>query len=155
MPLPGKQRIESWILKLSILTSGVVLLLSIFNGYEFWMIILRTVLSFVLLYFLAKGLMILWDKISPPAPEKSNYGSTIDVIISDLNNRRVNTSHIEKSLQDQDDFNYEKNEESDQTPQKAYGGPMAGQINKDMQNGLQDAGAKAEIVRRMGWGEGE
>ncbi|RNC29545.1 MAG: hypothetical protein AWM53_00543 [Candidatus Dichloromethanomonas elyunquensis] len=141
MTLTGKHSLESFIFYLSLAAGGVVLLFSVSNGYSFFMILIRTVLSFFLIYFLGNGLLTLWEKFSPPLPKKEvNFRSTIDVILSDLNARGMKGSTYNAG------GSVVESEDKEQLP---------GQISKDMKNGLQDAGTKAEIVRRMGWGEEE
>lgn len=138
MTLPHKKKVESWIFNTASVASGIVLAFSIINGYNFLPTILRTVLSFFFIFFLGKGLMILWEKISPPPPKKElRYGSTIDVILGNLNAGGIRAS---AEFPDSED-----NEEDDR--------PIPGQINKDIKRGLPDAAAKADIIRKMGWGE--
>ncbi|NLI92205.1 MAG: hypothetical protein GX434_08390 [Peptococcaceae bacterium] len=155
MTLPGKQSVESFLFNLSLAAGGVVLLFSVFNGYTFMMIVIRTALSFFFMFFLGKGFLVLWDKFSPPPVKKEpNYGSAIDVLLGDINAKGMKgTLYNSGGIISED---VEKSpEEQNEEPVSAgtYGGSIPGQISMDMKNGLQDAGTKAEIVRRMGWGE--
>jgi hypothetical protein len=114
------------------------------------------VLSFFFIFFLGKGLMRLWEKISPPPPKKElNYGSTIDVILGNLNARGIRASAAFPDSEDNEE-DHEVNASPLTLNRDRSAGdhrPIPGQINKDMKSGLQDAGTKAEIVRKMGWGE--
>lgn len=145
MALPDKQSIESFIIKLSVITGGVVLLFSVLNGYQFQMIMVRTILSFLFMFLLGKGFIILWEKLSPPRSEKKkDYFPTIDVTLGD---------HETLSIPSKEDGNAinTTNKDDETAPSGTYSGAIPGQINIDMTNGLQDSENKAEIVRRMGW----
>lgn len=131
MSLQTKRKIEELFLKLAFVTGAIVLLFSILGGYPYFIIVLRTLLSFLVIVFLGKVFGNIWGKVSPPPPKKvDKFQSTIDFLLGD---------EIVDSLNKQKEENHEAS--------------LAGQINADMKNGLQDAGTKAEIVRRMGWGE--
>jgi hypothetical protein len=130
MILLKKSKLEDLLFKLSIITGAVVLLLSILNGYQLLMIILRTILSSSFIYVIGKGFLRLWEKISLPPQEGSlDYRSKIDILLGD------------SQLND---------EQSTPTDQEIT---IPGQINPNMKNELQDAKNKAEMVRKMGWEE--
>lgn len=146
MTLPRKQTVESWIFNTATVAAGIVLAFSVFNGYSFLPAIFRTMTAFFLIFLLGKGLLGLWEKISPPPPKNEpHYGSTIDVILGNFNAKGIGTSTLFPGSED--------DEEEAQDLTVEYKRPIPGQINKDIKSGLQDAGAKAEIVRKMGWEE--
>jgi hypothetical protein len=154
MTLPGKQKIESFIFKLAAAAGAIVLSFSIFHQYHFFMIILRTVMSFSLIFFLGKGLLRLWTMISPPpVREEKDYKPTIDIILGDLYAKGGSESSLlPKELSDNAQESINKSEIEPIAAGK-YEGAVPGQISVDMKNGLKDASAKAEIVRRMGLSE--
>jgi hypothetical protein len=138
MVWPEKESIESLIYKLAILAAGSVLVLSIYNGYHFLLIILRTIAAFLIIYFLGKGLMAVWDSLSPPPAEPTF--SKIDVLLGDqiLNDENGNLDVAE--------------DEGTFSP-GSYQGTLPGQINANLKNKLSDAEQKAQIAQKMGWGK--
>ena len=133
--MPLKRKLENFLLKLSLLAGGIVLLFSILNGYSFLMILLRAALSFLFIYFLGRGLMELGERILPPSlQQEEEYPSMVDVFLGDINSKGVNQA---------------------EGLTNTYSRIIPGQVNIDMKNELEDAKNKAEIVRRMGWGEEE
>lgn len=147
MNLSRKQALDSLIMKLSLLTGGIVLLFSILNGYSFMLIILRACGAFIFIYGLSEGFKKLWVSFAPPIKQEKHEGSRIDVILGSLSPDN-----------DKETQTLEHNSEQASAPSeplaRAYGG-VAGQINHHMQDGLQDMETKEEIIRRMGWDEQE
>lgn len=137
--MPLKQKLELFLFRLSLLAGGTVLLFSILNGYHFLIIMLRTVLSFLFIYSLGKGLIELWQRILPPPRKENRYRPRVDVILGDVNSNEINPE--------------DGKEEYRADVANTYSRVVPGQVNIDMKNELEDAENKAEIVRRMGWGE--
>jgi len=147
MALPEKESLEKLKIKkfffiLALLMGAIALGFSIFNQYSFYMIIFRTVLSFLIVFFLGKGMALLWEKLfSPPKKELLNK---VDVLLDELNS----ISNQEKSLQPQ-----ELSLESKISDPGLQATGFPGQVNSGMKDGLPDAEVQAEIVRKMGWGK--
>lgn len=108
MSMPGKQTIENLIFNLAIIAAVIVLIFSVYNAYNYLMIVLRSVMAFIIIYSLGKGLMRIYFKFAPPPPEKR---STIDIILGDLSQREDNAektipgqinADIKNGLQDPD-----------------------------------------------------
>lgn len=132
MTIPQRWKVESLFYRLALGASLIVFLISVFNGFGVISIILRTALSFMMIYFLGQGLLMLWQIISPPPGQYS--GRYFDMFVGE-----DNLSH---------------NQENEKTGERLEGLP--GQVRMDIKNGLpEDADTKAELVRRMGWGKNQ
>lgn len=122
-----KRKLETQILGLSVMISLLILLLSFLNGYSLTATALRAVFSLGTIYILGKGLLFLWIKVFPEEKPKAPKPVQIDFIV-------------------------DGNPVPDLAPGERQG-RLPGQINLDKDLGIESAGKKAEIIRRMGWGE--
>ncbi|MCM1567366.1 MAG: hypothetical protein NC238_15780 [Dehalobacter sp.] len=131
------KKLEKNAFRLSVVSAGIVLVFSIFNGYRYPAIILRTVLAFIFIYLLGKGLILLWNGAAPPAKEEKP-SSRIDIFLGDTESQDKNAPHETGQPK-----------ESLQSLKKQ----VPGQITNQMMDHLPDAAARAEIVRKMGWSD--
>jgi hypothetical protein len=132
-----EKKLEQNAFRLSVISAGIVLVFSIFNGYRYPAIILRTVLAFLFIYLLGKGLILLWNKVSPPVKEEKSP-SKIDIFLGDAESQ--DESAPDKTGQPADNLLSLKKR-------------VPGQINNQIMDDLPDAAVRAEIVRKMGWGD--
>ncbi|UWG98342.1 hypothetical protein LPY66_05935 [Dehalobacter sp. DCM] len=128
-----EQTFNTYLIRISVAAAIIALLFSAFNGYDYVAIILRTILSFAFIYILGKGLGALWKKFESPPPvvEEDNRSAKIDILLGEINELENEI----KAAQNQSSAVY------------------PGQINNAVIDGLSDTAKKAEIVRKMGWGE--
>ncbi|RJE48747.1 MULTISPECIES: hypothetical protein [unclassified Dehalobacter] len=132
-----ERKLEKNAFRLSVISAGIVLVFSIFNGYRYPAIILRTALAFLFIYLLGKGLILLWNKVSPPVKEE-RPPSKIDIFLGDMESQDENAPN--KTGQPAESLLSLKKR-------------VPGQINNQIMDHLPDAAARAEIVRKMGWGD--
>ncbi|MDR3600692.1 MAG: hypothetical protein P4L49_09475 [Desulfosporosinus sp.] len=131
MVVQYSKQFQVWALRLALVTTVIVVLLSWINGVKIFDLIVRAGVSFGVMYFLMAGILSLFEKTAPPKPQNEQpgpdpkRGGLIDVSVGD------------------DEL---------QTPQ-AQDLRVAGQVDPDLSIGLPDSERQAEIVRRMGWGD--
>ena len=130
----GVQRSELfriWSLRLALITTFLVVLLSWLNSVKIFELIIRAGVSFGVMYFLMVGTLSLFNRTAPRKSQDeqlspdSGRGGFVDFSVGD------------------DEF---------QTP-PGQDTRLAGQVDPDLSKGLQDSAQQAEIVRRMGWGD--
>ena len=137
MTILHKWKVENLFYKLALAAAMVVFIISILDGFGFISIIFRSALAFFAIYLLGQGLLLLWQSISPPPKkEGNNAGRYFDMLVGE------------------DDFT--NNEDKSDKSKDGHMEGLPGQVRKDIINGLpDDADTKAEMVRRMGWGENQ
>ncbi|MDQ7096216.1 hypothetical protein REC12_21705 [Desulfosporosinus sp. PR] len=117
-----------WILRVSLAIAAIVVLLSWVNGVRSFDLVVRTGLSFGILYLLLSAILMAFQKTSLPEPQAEETGSTPEpggVI----------------------DFSV-----GDETLSLKSDAPLfPGQVDPSLSIGLEDGKRKADIVRRMGW----
>lgn len=129
MAVLNNEMYQEWAMRLSIITTIVVVLLSWLNGLKFLDLIVRAGVSFAVMYLLTVGSLSLFKRAAPEEPQTSegdldsSRGGTIDFTVGD--------------------------DELLGSPGKDAGFP--GQIGSDLSSGLPGSERQAEIVRRMGW----
>ncbi|ODA42500.1 hypothetical protein [Desulfosporosinus sp. BG] len=118
---------QVWALRLAIITTFIVVLLSWLNGVRIFDLIVRAGVSFGVIYLLMVGTYSLFERTAPPKPEDehsdSGRGGFIDISVGD---DQLHTSPVQDSR-------------------------FPGQVDQDLSAGLPDSERQAEIVRRMGW----
>ncbi|MFA6807422.1 MAG: hypothetical protein WCR27_00340 [Eubacteriales bacterium] len=151
-----KEQIEEWSNRLSFFVGIFVVLLSIFNDYSFLLSSVRGFGAFLILLFICKGSMFLWNECSSSLKVDKDISSTIDVLLGDLEGKdgELTIEELQKNAMSSE---VTKNKLSDK-PKKGNSRnnnseKIAGQISKDVLTGLTDPKAQAEIVKKMGWGD--
>ncbi|WP_407307352.1 hypothetical protein [Desulfosporosinus sp. SB140] len=120
--------IKTWTLRISLATALIVALLSWFNGVRSFDLVIRTGLSFGILYLLFSSILMAYQKTSLPEPQLEQTsppperGGVIDFSVGD----EVPSTDSDESL-------------------------FPGQVDPSLSIGLEDSKRKADIVRRMGW----
>jgi len=144
-----KMTIQGFFFRLGLVIAVIVCVFSVNGGYGFLAILVRTGLSFLLVYLLGQALVSIWKAISPPPPKDSIYvdRATIDVLLGALEHKKENPEEKDKD----NSKNKDKNKDQNKIMNKRKEYP--GQIADEMLNGTMDAGKQAEIVRKMGWGD--
>lgn len=118
-----------WAVRLCLVTTLIVILLSWINEVKMFQLIVRAGVAYGVMYLLLVGTLTLFDRTALQIPEKKTrdseegYGAVIDFSVGD------------------------------DEPQKLEGPKpqVAGQVDQSLSSGLPDNKQKAEIVRRMGW----
>ena len=119
-----------WALRLALVTTFIVVLLSWLNAVKIFDLIVRAGVSLGVMYFLMVGTLSLFEKTAPQKPQdeqispNSGRGGFVDISVGD------------------DEL---------QTPQ-VQDTRFAGQVDPGLSDGIPDGERQAEIVRRMGWG---
>lgn len=129
MAVQNNEMYQVWAMRLSIITTIVVVLLSWMNGLKVLDLIVRAGVSFGVMYLLTVGSLSLFERAAPQKPQ---------TIEADLDSSRGGT--IDFTLGD---------DELLSSPGQDTGFP--GQIGRDLSSGLPGSERQAEIVRRMGW----
>jgi len=129
MAVRSSELFQIWGMRLSLVTSLIVVLLSWINGVRILDLVVRAGISFGVMYLLTIGILSLFERTSPPKPETEQLssdagrGGVIDFSVGD------------------DEF---------QSSQE-QGSKLPGQVDGDLKAGLPSSERQAEIVRRMGW----
>jgi len=129
MALQNSELLQVWALRLSIATTFIVVSLSWINGVMLVDLMVRSGVSFGVMYLLTVGILSLFERTAPQEPQSeltesdSGCGGIIDFSVGGDEPQR---------LQPQDS-------------------KLPGQLDKDLSAGLPDSKQQAEIVRRMGW----
>lgn len=119
-----------WIFRLSLGIALIVALLSWVNGLRFFDVAVRSGVSFGVIFLLLSSILMVFQKTALPVPESepsgkvSGRGGIIDFSVGD----EVPTSKTDEEL-------------------------FPGQVDPNLSLGLTDHKRKADIVRRMGWGD--
>jgi hypothetical protein len=120
---------QIWIMRITLTTTLIVVVLSWINAVKIPGLIVRAGVSFGIMYFLLAGSLRLFEWAAPQEPQNeltcsdSGQGGFIDIAIGD------------------DEL---------QTPQ-VQDPSFPGQVDPSLSTGLPGSKQQAEIVRRMGW----
>ncbi|MGI6119347.1 MAG: hypothetical protein ACOYIB_02065 [Desulfosporosinus sp.] len=123
---------QPWAMRLALVTTFIVVLLSWLNAVKITGIFFRAGVSFGVMYLLTAGSLNLfeWAAVENPEDEQheadSERGGLVDV-----------------SVGDEDAFPTPSGQDT----------KIAGQLDPDLSEGMPDYKRQAEIVRRMGWGD--
>jgi len=131
MVVQNRELFKVWALRLALFTTSIVLLLSWLNAVKIFDLIVRTGVSFGVMYFLMVGTLSLFERTGPQKLQDEHLGS-------DSGRGGV----IDFSV-------------GDDELQKPAGQDtkLAGQVDASLGEGIPDSERQAEIVRRMGWGD--
>lgn len=144
MMLPNQPMMERFFYKLSLAAALGVLVFSVWNGYGFIYIIVRTALAFIFIYFVGQALLKLWQSISPSPHTRGHQSRYFDVFVGEDNDKL-------KDRQATDKENSLSPENINHNAQKLAEG-LPGQVRMDLKKDLQqDHTTKEEMARRMGW----
>ena len=133
MAVQNNEMYQIWALRLSIITTIVVVLLSWFNGLKVLDLLIRAVVSFGVMYLLTIGSLSLFKRAALQetqtieADPDSSRGGTIDFTVGD--DEKLGSMGQDTGLSTE----------------------LPGQIGHDLSSGLPGSERQAEIVRRMGW----
>ncbi len=125
-------KLHTWIVRFAVGAGIVVGMLSWINGISLGWLIFRIVLTFVLIYFLCEGSMLLFTRNAPERAE--------DISLDDqklVHNEGENKGSILDIALGDDDAGVPL--------------PAPGQVNASLSSGTVTSEQQAEIVRRMGW----
>lgn len=106
------------------------------------------ILSFLLIYGLGYGSVYGFEKTAPPSDEVLE-NSPEDGGASDGRGALLDVAVGQEEMEQ--DLN--SSEDKDKNSTKGSGGPVAGQVDAHLSEGMPDTERQAEMVRRMGWGE--
>lgn len=122
---------QVWAFRLSLVTTLIVVLLSWINGVRSFDLIVRSGISFGVMFFLTSAILSLFERTALVPPQDSpadsalERGVMLDVAIGD-------DEPLSSQVQD---------------------AGFPGQVDPGLSIGLPDSERQAEIVRRMGWGD--
>ncbi len=131
MAVQNRAMFQVWIMRLSLVTTLIVVLLSWINGVRIVDLMLRTGVSFGVMYLLMSGILSLFERT---ASQKSET----ELPSSDVERGGI----IDFSIGDDE---LQRPQEQDSS--------FPGQVDQDLSAGLPDSERQAEIVRRMGWAD--
>lgn len=138
MSVPKTKSLEVWSLRLTLATACIVLGLSWLNGVRGLGLLLRGGISFGVMYFLSTGMRHLFEMTAPrEAPKRSDATESGRGILLDV------------AVEADEALTLEAVGRSEMT-----GGKFPGQVDRELTAGLPDSERQAEIVRRMGWSDG-
>jgi len=132
MAVQNRELFQVWAMRISLVTTLIVVLLSWINGVRMVDLIVRGGVSFGVMYLLMAGILSLFERTAPPKPKKTQNES----LSSDSGRGGV----IDFSVGDDELLRPEEQDSK-----------LPGQVDKDLSSGLPDSERQAEIVRRMGW----
>ena len=118
-----------WTMRLSVVTTLIVVLLSWGNEVKTLQLIVRAGVAFGVMYFLLVGTLSLFNKTATKMPQekpvetKVGPGGVIDFAVGDDEPQNL---QVQESR-------------------------FPGQVDQNLSSGLPDSEQQAEIVRRMGW----
>ena len=128
MSVRNRELYQLWAMRLSIVTTVIVVMLSWINRLSLLNLMVRAGVSFGVMYLLMIGILNLFERTAPSETENrqpdldSGYGD-IDFSVGDVELLGAQGHEAE----------------------------FPGQIDRDLSSGLPDSKQQAEIVRRMGW----
>lgn len=128
MAVRNRELYQLWAMRLSIVTTVIVVMLSWINRLSLLNLMVRAGVSFGVMYLLMIGILNLFERTAPSETENrqpdldSGYGD-IDFSVGDVELLGAQGHEAE----------------------------FPGQIDRDLSSGLPDSKQQAEIVRRMGW----
>lgn len=129
MIVQNNELLQVWSRCISVGTAVIVVLLSWFNGVRLPDLMVRSVVSFGVIYLLMAGTLSLFDRMAPQKPQEKQPSSAAGC------GGFIDFSVGEEDLQ------------KPQVPDVKF----PGQVDQDLSSGLPDSERQAEIVRRMGW----
>lgn len=138
-----EQNFNKYIMRFSLAAAAIALIFSALNGYDYPAVFLRTILAFAFITVLGRGLGALWKNFSPPPVHEDNRTANIDIVLDESNEPESDRDLLLQGISY--DASVKRNTNT------AY----PGQINNAVIDGLTDNVTKAEIVRKMGWGDDE
>jgi len=129
MAVHNSELFRVWAMRLSLVTTLIVVSLSWINGVRMVDLIVRAGVSFGVMYLLMVGILSLFERTATqkPEPEQLNPDSGRGGVI---------------------DFSVGDDESQESMVQESK---VPGQVDQDLSAGLPDSERQAEIVRRMGW----
>ena len=133
MAAQNRELYQLWAMRLSMVTTVIVVMLSWINRLSLLNLIVRAGVSFGVMYLLMTGILNLFERTAIPETENSQpdsdsgCGNNIDFSVGDVELLGAEGQEAE----------------------------FPGQIDRDLSSGLPDSKQQAEIVRRMGWDGGE
>jgi hypothetical protein len=133
MTIKNYEGFQVWTIRLSLVTTLIVVLLSWFNAIKLFDIIVRAGVSFGVMFLLLTGTLRLFAKTAFPEPESDQPSSA-----------QGSGGLIDFSVGEDEDELLKPTIEDKRFP---------GQVDKDLSDWLPDSKKQAEIVRRMGWGD--
>ena len=125
MTVQYSELFQVWSLRLALVTTFIVVLLSWLNAVKIFDLIVRAGVSFGVMYLLMAGTYTLFERAAPQKEQSSSdseRGGLIDISVGD--------DELQKTVQDT---------------------RFAGQVDPGLSEGIPDGERQAEIVRRMGW----
>jgi len=125
--------LKLWALRLALVTTVIVVLLSWLNAVTIPDLIVRAGVSFGVMYLLMVGTLSMFERTAPQDQEPQD-----ELPSSDLGSGGL----IDISVGD----------DEPQTPW-LQDTKFAGQVDPSLSEGIADSERQAEIVRRMGWGD--
>lgn len=131
MAVQNSEFFQVWILRLALVTTIIVVLLSWINAVKIFDLIVRAGVSFGVMYFLMVGTLSLFERTAPQKPQDEQTSS------DDGRGGVIDFSVGDDELQ----------------PLPPQDTRLAGQVDPFLSTGLPDGEQQAEIVRRMGWGD--
>lgn len=129
MTVQSSEFLQVWVMRLSLATTFVVVLLSWSNQVKIFDLIMRAGVSFGVMFLLMAGILSLFEKTSCQNSQdtgltsNSGRGKLVDFAIGE-----------------------------DESPSPQGQDPrFPGQVDRNLRTGLPNSEQQAEIVRRMGW----
>jgi len=129
MAVQYSEMYQIWVLRLSLVATVIVVLLSWFNAVKIPDLIVRAVVSFGVMYLLMAGSLHLFDRTAPQKSQDEQIGSDFE-----------HGGLIDISVGD-DELQVPPVQDT----------KLAGQVDPGLSEGIPDGERQAEIVRRMGW----
>ena len=153
MDFPKDEKLRLWSKYLALVTAILICLLSWINGVTLGWIVVRAALTFLVIYSLTLGSIVLFLKTAYPdldeaVPEQNiKQGTLIDISLGDDSVEQVENTY---KIDQKPDLN--ENESVPGTG-KIGVGTCAGQVDPALASGVVSHQQQADIVRRMGWEE--
>lgn len=129
MASQNNELVRVWVLRFSLVTMIIVVVLSWINAVKLFDILVRAGVSFGGMFLLLAGSLSLFQKTALPLPQEeqsdivSERGGLVDFSVGDDESQVLQTA--------------------DST--------FPGQVDPSLNDGIPDGQQQAEIVRRMGW----
>ena len=120
---------QTWAMRITLVTTLIVVVLSWINAVRIPYIIVRGGISFGVMYLLMAGILCLFERTAPQKTQNeqpssdSGRGEFIDISVGDGERQKLPVQDTR----------------------------FAGQVDPDLREGISDGERQTEIVRRMGW----
>ncbi|MDA8229140.1 MAG: hypothetical protein M0T74_15850 [Desulfitobacterium hafniense] len=136
------EKLFSWSWRLSLVVSGLVVLLSFNSGVLTGTLVIRGFVSFLSIYALTYSSLVLFNRYNPDWKE-------------DVANGQARGVYLDLAVGNDTDGLPDLTGNSHELPVSGYVAQtrLPGQVEPSLATGLTDDKRQAEIVRRMGWGE--